>query len=268
MEPKDLLGPTATLFAGLFAIASFLFVRASALYRERQRALSEIDVPDSIRKNKAFNISIRGDFIFLFITCLALFLIAVVYCPNLLYRIANFYLGSPQFSSIDIIANFKEMSQVLLVVSFLLLLVPFILIGGDFFVSRRFPVIVRFFAGNVLGYRLIKKNEAEKFLPEAKKLYEKEVFGESVLYSVASLEEALKNRLGLPPDVGFGRLLGGVREKLGDVISTEELINIRRVRNIAAHPSSERQVTKKDAEQVLRLIEDILQRLQMDPKEG
>lgn len=261
MEPKDLLGPTATLFAVMFAIASFLFIRALALYRERQKSLSEIDVPDSIRNKKSFKIGIIGDFLFLFLTGFVLFVTAVLYCPTLLYRIANFYVGSPQFSSIDIVVNFRDMSQVILIVSGFLLSVPFVLIASDMFVGRKLPVIVRFFAGNVLGYRLIKKDEAENLLPEAQKLYQSGAFGEAVLYGLASLEIALKNKLSLPPGIGFGRLIVESTDELSAIVPREELVHIRKLRNVAAHPSPERQVTKEEAKKVISVVENLLERL-------
>ncbi|MBA7651811.1 hypothetical protein ES703_59638 [subsurface metagenome] len=83
---------------------------------------------------------------------------------------------------------------------------------------------------------------------------------------MASLELAFRNKLDLPAGVGFGRVLGSVREKLGEVVSAEELINIRKLRNIAAHPTPERRVTKEDAETVLSVVDSIMHRLELDMK--
>jgi len=92
-------------------------------------------------------------------------------------------------------------------------------------------------------------------------LYNKKSFGEVILYSVAALEIALRDRFNLPEGAGFGRLLGEVSEKLKDFMPVSTLIKIRGMRNIAAHPSPDRQVTEEDAKQVLELVEDILSRL-------
>ena len=81
------------------------------------------------------------------------------------------------------------------------------------------------------------------------------------MYSVASLELELRNILNIPEGIGFGRLIGSVSDRLGDVVSISELIEIRRVRNIAAHPSPTSTVTKKDAENVLTSVDNILKRL-------
>lgn len=260
LEPKELLAPTAALLAVIFAIFGFLFPRALTLYRERQAALSEIDVPDYIRKRFGFRIGALGDVLFLFMTSVLLLIVGVVYCPTLLYRIANFYLGSQVFSSAQILSDFRDLSFWFGIFCTAVLAAVLILFSNDVFVSKRLPLLVRVYIGNVLGQRA-SKSEADSLLPEAKKLYKQGAFGEAVLYSVASLELALRDKLALPVGVGFGRLLGSVIERLGGVISAEGLINIRTIRNIAAHPSPERKVTKQDAEQALRLVEDMLQKL-------
>jgi len=195
-------------------------------------------------------------------TSVSLLILGIVYCPALLYRIANFYLGSRMFSTAQILSDFRDLSFWFgIIVSAVFVAIIALFSNDIFFMQKRLPILVRVYVRNILKQRA-SRDEIDSLLPEAEKLYQKGAFGESVLYSVASLEAALKNRLDLPPDVGFGRLLGSVREKLGEVISAEELIEIRRVRNIAAHPSPERQVTKKDAKQVLHLVENILRRLQ------
>jgi mRNA interferase RelE/StbE len=261
IEPKELLSPTATLFAVIFAIFVFLFMRALAMYRERQITLSEVDVPDYIRKRLGFKIGALGDVLLLFLSGVLLLVLGIVYCPALLYRIANFYLGSEMFSSAQILSDFRGLTLWFGILSSVVLAAVLALFSNEVFVSKRLPTIVRVYIGSVLGRRATKA-EADSLLPEARILYEKDAFGESVLHSMASLELALRNKLDLPAGVGFGRLLGGVVDKLGGVISPEELLIIRRVRNIAAHPSPERRVTKQDAEQVLHLVENILWRLQ------
>jgi len=263
LEPKELLAPTAALFAVIFAIFGFLFPRALTLSRERKAALSEIDVPDHVRKRLGFKIGALGDVLLLYVTSVSLLILGIVYCPALLYRIANFYLGPQMFSSTEILSDFRDLSLWFGILSSAVLVVVFALFSNDIFASKRLPLLVRVYIGNVLGQRA-SKAEADSLLPAARNLLNKGAFGESVLYSMASLELALRDKLGLPAGVGFGRLLGSVREKLGEVIPVEELIKIRNLRNIAAHPSPEKKVTKKDAEQVIRLVGNILQRLQGD----
>jgi mRNA interferase RelE/StbE len=263
LEPKELLAPTAALFAVIFAIFGFLFPRALTLSRERKAALSEIDVPDHVRKRLGFKIGALGDAFLLYMTSVSLLILGIIYCPALLYRIANFYLGSQMFSSSEILSDFRDLSLWFGILSSAVLVAVLALLSNDVFVSKRLPLLVRVYIGNVLGQRA-SKAEADSLLPEARSLYKKGAFGESVLYSMASLELALRDKLGIPAGVGFGKLLGSVSEKLGDVISVGELIEIRRVRNVAAHPLPERRVKKQDAKEVLRLVGNILQRLQGD----
>jgi len=271
-EPKDLLAPTVTLLAVLFAVFAFLFPRAIELYRTRMAKLSEIDIPDHVRKNCGFRVGILGDSFLLFVISFALLIAALIYCPITLSRVADYYLGTQYvgFERIDIYSFLRDFKQMTIFLTVVFSFVPgavLCLLVEDMFFSKRLPTLVRFYIKNVLERRP-SKEEADSLLPEARRLYESKAFGESVLYSMASLELALKNKFGLPVNVGFGRLLGSVIERLGGVISAEELIKIRRVRNIAAHPSPESRVTRQDAEQVLHLVEDILQRLEMNLPEG
>lgn len=268
IEPRDLLGPTATLLAVTFAIFAFLMIRVLALLKERRAALSEIDVPDDIGKRVGFRIGVLGDILLLSGTGIAIFLVGIVYCPNLLYRISDYYLGSTKFTASDILLMFRELLSALMLVSVVLFAVPFVLIANDVFVNKRWPLIVRIFAGNVLRQKLVSRDEAKTLLPEARKAYNRGAFGQAILYGFTSLELELKNRFGLPADVGFGRILGVVIEKLGGVVSPDELLRIRRLRNTAAHPSPERRVTSEDAEEALSLVENILQRLQTNSQEG
>jgi hypothetical protein len=84
---------------------------------------------------------------------------------------------------------------------------------------------------------------------------------------VASLEFALKSRFNIPIHLNFGRAIVELKEELGKIVPVEELNTIRKIRNIAAHSSPEGRVAKKDAKQVLRLVEDILQKLEMNLSE-
>lgn len=261
IEPKELLGPTVTLFAVIFAIFMFLFTRALTLYRERQISLSEAEVPDDIRMKFGFKIGTLGDIILLFMTSVLLLILGIVYCPTLLHRIISYYLGSELFSNADILSDFRDLTFWFGILSSVILLAVFALLSNDIFVSKRLPTIIRVYVGRVLGQKATKA-ETDSLLPEARILYEKGAFGESVLYSVASLELALKDKLDLPEGIGFGRLFGSVKDKLEGIIDVEELVEIRRVRNIAAHPSHEKHVDKRDAEHVLKSVEKILQSLQ------
>ncbi|MBA7651812.1 hypothetical protein ES703_59639 [subsurface metagenome] len=166
IEPKELLGPTATLFAVIIAIFAFLFVRALVTYRERQVTLSEIDVPDHIRKKVGFRIGALGDVLLLFMTSVSLLILGLIYCPALLYRIANFYLGSQMFSSTEILSDFRDLSLWFGILSSAVLVAVLALFSNDVFVNKKLSIIVRVYIGSVLGRR-VTKAEADSLLPEA-----------------------------------------------------------------------------------------------------
>lgn len=263
IEPKELLAPTAALVAVIFAIFGFLFPRALALYRERQVALSEIDVPDYIRKRFGFKIGALGDVLLLFVTSVSLLILGIVYCPALLYRIANFYLGSLMFSNTQILSDFRDLSLWFGILSSVVLVAVLALLSNDIFVSKRLPTIVRVYIGSVLGRRSTKA-EADNLLPEARRLYEIGAYGEAILYGVASLEIALKSRFGLPAHLSFGRVIVNLSDELRKIVPVEKLNNIRSIRNIAAHPTSGRHVTREEAAAVLSVVEGIMKTLQLD----
>jgi len=263
LELKELLAPTAALFAVIFAIFGFLFPRALTLYRERQAVLSEVDVPDHIRRRVRFRIGALGDILLLFMTSVSLLILGIIYCPALLYRIANFYLGSQTFSSAEILSDFRDLSLWFGVLSSAVVVAVLALLSNDIFASKRLPLLVRVYIGNVLGQRA-SKAEADKLLPESKRLFEMGAYGEAILNSVASLEIALKSRFNLPSQLSFGRVIIGLKEELGEIVPVEELNNIRKIRNMVAHPTPEKHVTREDAEKVLNMVDSIVRGLELD----
>jgi len=225
------------------------------------------DVPEPVKKQNLFVLFVFGDSYLLLVTSIVSLAIGVSFVL-ILYRSIRLYLASPVFTLDRILGDFSTLLFMLVLILAVFLVASLTLFTTEVIIGEeKLPLLARVYARSVLGRRY-SKVDADSLVPEARKLYEKEAFGESVLYSMASLELALRNKLDLPEGVGFGKLLGSVRDKLGEVISAEELIEIRRVRNIAAHPSPERRVTKQDAERVLHLVEDILRRLGQDYPEG
>lgn len=263
IEVRDLLGPGATLSAVTLAVFVFAFSRSLAIFNEKRAALLEADVPDPVKKQKLFIFFVFGDSILMFMISFLSLVIGILFVI-VLYQSLQLYLGSPLFTVDKILGDFSYLLLMLVIILAFFLVASLALFATEAIIGeKKLPLLARVYARSVLGRRS-SNAEAGSLVPEARFLYEKEAFGESVLYSVASLELALRNKLDLPEGVGFRRLLGSVREKLGEVIVADELIKIRNIRNIAAHPSPERKVTKKDAEQVLHLVGKILQRLQGD----
>lgn len=257
----DLLGPGATLAAVALAVFAFTLPRALAIYKEKRAALLEADVPNHVKKQKKFILFVFGDSQLLFLISFLSLIIGIGFVISL-YHALQLYLGSPLFTIDRVLGEFSFLLFTLFILLIVLLAASLALFTAEVIIGeKKLPLLARIYARSVLGRRS-SKVEANSLVPEARKLYDKEAFGESVLYSMASLELALRNKLDLPEGVGFGRLLGSVSEKLGGVISAEELIKIRNVRNIAAHPSPEKQVTKEEAEEVISRVGEILKRLQ------
>lgn len=263
LELKELLSPVATLLAVVFAIFAFTFPRSLTLYKERRASIYEIDVPSSVKKQFVFRFSVLGDSYLFFLTSLIMLILGSGF-GALLLKITRAYSGSQPITGIEALGEFGMLLTWLgFAISFLIGASLLLFANEIYFSEKKSPVLVRFFIRSVLGQRT-PMFEAESLLPEAHTLYKNEAYNESVLNSYAALEIELKNRLGLPPNVGFGRILGGVREELGDVILTNELLLLRRYRNIAAHPTPEGQISEKAAKKVLNLIEDIIRRLQLN----
>jgi HEPN domain-containing protein len=264
LDPMELLAPIATLFAVIIAIFAFMFPRALELYKERLSAISEIDVPDYIRERFGFKIGALGDALLLFSTSVLLLGLGTIYCPALLYRIANFYLGSTDFGASQILSDFREFVLAFGIFSALALVAVVTLFINDvFFSEKRLPALVKIYLRNILGQR-VRKAETKKLLPESKRLLKMGAYGEAILNSIASLEIALKSRFDLPLHLSFGRVIIDLKEELGKIVSLEELNNIRKIRNMAAHPTPERRVTKEDAETVLNVVDSIMRRLELD----
>lgn len=265
IEVGGLLGPSATLSAVALAVFAFAFPRVLEIYNKKRTAVLEADVPDPVKRQKIFVLFVFGDSYLLFMTSTLLLLIGAGFVIAL-YHSLKLYLGSSLFTIDEILGDFGFLLIMLALVLIGLFVASFALFTAEAFIGEeKLPLLARVYARSVLGRRS-RKTETDSLSHEARLLFKKESFGESVLYSVASLELALRNRLDLPEGIGFGRLLVSVRERLGEVIAIDELTKIRNIRNIAAHPSPERKVTRKDAEQVLHLVGNILQRLQGDEK--
>jgi hypothetical protein len=263
IEVGDLLGPGATLLA--VALAIFVFALARALERgnKSRKALLEIDVPDSVKEQKSFRLFVFGDsLIFAIISVLSL-VVGIGFVIFLHDALKLFFVSPVAAADIEgVVGEFRFLLIMFFIALLILLPASLALFTTEVIIGeKKLPLLARVYARSVRGRRS-SKVDADSLLPEAKKAYRNKAFGETVLYSVASLELALRDKLDVPAGVGFGRLISSVSEKLAGVVPVEELIEVRKVRNIAAHPSAGEKVTKKDAERVLQLVEDMLQRVE------
>jgi hypothetical protein len=262
IELGDLLGPGATLLAVTFAVFVFTLSRALERGNKKRAALLEADVPDTVRNQSSFRLFVFGDsLIFAIISVLSL-AVGIGFVIFLHDALKLFFASSVAVSDIEgVVGEFRFLLFMFCIVLIILLPASLALFTTEVIIGeKKLPLLARVYARSVLG-RQSSRVDANSLLPEARRLYENRAFGESVLYSVASLELALRDKLDIPAGVGFGRLIGSVSEKLAGVVPVEELIKVRKVRNIAAHPSPGKRVTKKEAERVLLLVEKILRKL-------
>jgi len=267
VEVGDLLAPCATLSAVTLAVFVFALPRALDIGKKRKAALIEADVPDQVKKQVLFNLFVFGDGLLLFIAGLLSLYLGTGFIISM-HHILKLSLDSPVVTADRILEEFDSLLLMLLIVLVVLVVGSLALFTTEVIIGeKKLPLLARVYARGVLGRRP-SKVDADNLVPEARNLYRKGAFGESVLYSMAALELALRDKLDLHEGVGFRRLFVSVVERLGDVLSAEELFNIGRLRNIAAHPSPETKVVKQDAEQALRLVEDILRKLQVNLPEG
>lgn len=266
IEARDLLAPGATLLAVALAVFAFALPRALEIGRKKRAALLEADIPDSVKKQNKFLWFVFGDSITLFMASILSLMIGVGFVI-FMHDTLKLYLDSPLLTIDRVLEEFRFLlfmlfgALIVLFVGSLTLFTTEVIIG-----EKNLPLLARVYARGVLG-RWPSKVDTDSLVPEARNLYKKGAFGESVLYSTASLETALKSRFNLPINLNFGRAIVELKEQLGKIVPVEELNNIRVIRNIAAHPSPERKVTKKDAEQALRLVEKILKRLEKNYQE-
>jgi hypothetical protein len=260
IEIKELLAPCATIFALLFAIFAFLLPQALKLYSQIRTMLSKVEVPDSIRKDWKFKIGVLGHTMLLSFVGLYSLTLGAIYCPILLNRIVQYYLGSQAYSVNEILRDFGDLTRFIVVLGGITLVAVPAMIANDFFISEKYPTLVKVYIKDVLDIRVADK-EVSSLLPEAHTLFNQEKYLESVLYSAAALEYAIRSKLGVLPQYGWSNLTDIIFQKMG-ASSAEKLRRIRQIRNIATHLTPNTSITKKESKEVLEASSDLIRQLE------
>jgi macrodomain Ter protein organizer (MatP/YcbG family) len=260
IEIKELLAPCATIFALLFAIFAFLLPQALKLNRQTRIMLSKVEVPDSIRKDWRFRIGVSGHTMLLGLVGLYSLALGAMYCPILLNRIVQYYLGSQAYSVNEILRDFSDLTRWIIVLGGIILVAACAMIVDDLFVSEKHPTLVKVYIKDVLNIRVADK-EVSSLLLEAHTLFNQEKYLESVLYSTAALEYAIRSKLGVLPQYGWNNLTDIILQKLG-ASNAETLHRIRQIRNIAMHPTPNTSITEKDSKEVLEASSDLIRQLE------
>ncbi|OGN96219.1 MAG: hypothetical protein A2Z77_08440 [Chloroflexi bacterium RBG_13_51_36] len=260
IEIKELLAPCATIFGLLFAIFAFLLPQALNRYSQTRTMLSKVEVPDSIRKDRKFKIGVLGHTLLLSFVSLYSLTVGAIYCPILLNRVVRYYLGSQAHSVNEILSNFSELTWLLIILGGITLTTAPVMLVHDFFISEKYPTLVKVYTKDVLSIRATDK-EVSSLLPEAHTLFDQGKYLESILYSTAALEYAIRNRLGVSPQHGWSNLMDIIPQKMG-TLNAEKLRRIRQIRNIAVHPTPNTSITEKESKEVLEASTDLIIQLE------
>jgi hypothetical protein len=264
IQPKELIVPLVTIFALLFAIFAFLFPKTVELSNQRRNMVSKLEMPDSIRKNWRFRVGSFGDIIVLYLTGMTSLLLAVIYCPILLNRIVNFYLGSQTTSTNQMLNDFSDLTFGLAILASFILVAAMSMLVNDLFISEKSPTLVKIYSKAIFE-KAAKDEDILSLLPEAEKLVTLGKYPESILHSTAALEYVLKRILGLRMIVGLDYRWSELVEKAKPILkasSVKKLEKVRRIRNIVAHPTPNRPITKLEATNVLKAVNSLLYELE------
>jgi len=259
LEIKELLAPCATIFALLFAIFAFLLPQALRLYSQTRTTLSKVEVPDSIKKNWRFTIGVHGHSMLLALASIFSLFLGAMYCA-LLYRITQYYLGSQAYSANEMLSDFSDLTWWVAGLVSIIILAALVMIVNEIFISEKYPTLLKIYIKEVLNVRP-KDEEVSSLLSEARTLFNQGKYLESVLYSAAALEYAIRSKLGVLPQCGWSNLIDVVHQKMG-TLDAEKLDKIRRIRNLAAHPTPSTAITEKESKEVLETSTDLIRQLE------
>jgi hypothetical protein len=260
LEIKDLLAPCAAIFALLFAAFAFLLPQALKLYNQTRDMLSKVEVPDSIKRDWRFTIGVHGHSMLLtFASIFSLFL-GVMYC-TLLYRITQYYLGSQAHSANEILNDFSDLTLGVVVLATIIIVAALAMIVNEIFISeKKYPTLLKAYIKKVLNVRP-KDEEVSSLLPEAQILFNQEKYLESILYSTAALEYAIRSKLGVSPQYGWINLTDTISQMMG-AANAAKLQRIRQIRNNAVHPIPNTSITEKESKEVLEASSDLIKKLE------
>jgi len=279
LEPSALLAPSATVLVLILALATFLTLRMIDRYRSIQERLRGEDIPDRLRNSLWFKtssyleIAVYLGFI-AYATCVAFWTI------NLITGIIHYYaLASPTpitetgeqwayyFAKRDLAAEFGNL---VLYRVFTLFVAMLVIVFIELVPSIPWlPVTLNMFYLKTIRGSRISPNSAEKMLRQARKSFQNNDLYSAALLGGTAIEFFLRNVLdvGIPAtwqEIVFKlaqrlKLEGRSEQEIQDILGT--LKNTRNVRNIAAHPSPNNQVTLEGVEQLLQNADWLIKQL-------
>jgi len=260
IEVKELLAPCATIFALLFAVFAFLLPQAIRLGSQTRSRLSKVEVPDSIRQNWRFTVGTLGHSMLLGLVALSALLTGAVYCPLIMHEVVQYYLGSQTSSANEILSNFNELTQLIMALSIIIVVAALAMLTNDLFISQRYPTLLRAYIKRVLDMN-VSGGEVSSFLPEAHALFKQKKYLESVLYSTAALEYAIRGELGVSLPSGWGTLTDPILHRLGSSVAST-LQRIGYIRDSALHPTPKTSITREESKDVLDASSDLIKQLE------
>lgn len=259
IEVKELLAPCAAIFALLFAVFAFLLPQAIRLGNQTRSMLSEVEVPDTIRKSWRFRLGTSGHFALLGFVSISSLLTGAVYCPLIMHRIVQYYLGSQTHSANEILGNFNELTQFIMALSIIIVVTALAMVANDLFISENYPALLKVYIKKILGIKT-SDEEVSGLLPEANSLFGQGKYLESVLYSTAALDHAMRSKLGVSRQYGWRALTNIALHELG-ASNAAILDRIGAVRSSAIHPTPNTSITKDEAKEILEASRGLIKQL-------
>jgi Domain of unknown function (DUF4145) len=275
LEPSSLIAPSATLIAILIAIVVFTVNRMVERHRLVQDRIQKEDVPETIRERIPFRVGIYAEsLIYLIMVGLALYLSWRFW--DVIFHSVAYYIDKSPLPITDRVAQWSDYSRRSgLADDFddALLQLPILLVGVGAIVAWELvpavmPAIVRSYLNAVRGVR-VGPDAAQKMLESSVKARDSGDLQSAVLLAGTAVEFLLRWFVDADPTESWTTLIGHAIERLeqaglqGAQIqeTTNQLRQLRQLRNRAAHHGSAEAFTPEEAQLAISSAKLIVDRL-------
>lgn len=256
IQPKDFLTASAAITALSFAIFVFVFPKAKEITESRFKYVSNIDVPDFVRKDRRFRMEVFIDSIgFYFIGTASLLL--GFYFSALLLDIVGYYLRIRPVLDLPIPESFRYGVVALGTLFGVILVVAIAWFTAGGFISKKLPLIVQCYAKITLERR-VGPELSSGLLNEAQVLIKNKEYAKAILHAITALECEVRRKLNLGPLDSFTNVMHRLKNARLERAIVEQLENTIRVRNSVAHATVEPTMLKQDAKQIVDFVGEVL----------
>lgn len=278
-EPSTLLGPGATVLALLVALTAFLALRMVDRHRSIQGRLEKEDIPDQLRRFRWFQWSNYLE-LALYVGFIGYVVLVAIWTVNLLTGVIHYYLVDPPttaLGAIDVLADcaardalateFSNLVLYRLSVLFLGLLVVVLI---ELVPSIPWlPVTIAWFYWRASRGTAVGSGSAEKMFERAKKSLQKGDSHSATLLGGTAIEFFLRSILDVGSSATWSEIATNLRRRLEDEGRPESGVKdilgtvkvTRNLRNKAAHPVPDAQITLDEAKQLISSGEWLMKEL-------